>query len=109
MKKTLMVLTVMLLGISTVAFSQAKYGVKAGLVSANQKWGANGISISPDARIGGVFGVFAKFEVSEKIAIQPELLYVMKGSKMNMEIFDDEISGDVNLKFNYLSIPVMVK
>lgn len=107
MKKSFLIAVVMLLGITTITFSQIKYGVKAGLVSANQKWSASGISISPDAKIGAVFGAFVKFEVSEKFAIQPELLYVMKGTKMDGDIF--ESSEDVTFKYNYLSIPIVAK
>lgn len=102
-------MAVMLLGISTVAFSQMKYGVKAGLVSANQDWSAGGISISPDAKIGAALGLFVKFELSEKFALQPELLYVMKGAKMDAGIFGEEMSGEMKLNANYLSIPVIAK
>lgn len=107
MKKVFMLMAVMLLGISTVAFSQMKYGVKAGLVSANQKWSAGGFSVSPDAKIGAVFGAFVKFDVAENFAVQPELLYVMKGAKMDGDIF--ETNEEVTLKLNYLSIPIMAK
>lgn len=109
MKKMLLLSAVMLLGISTVSLSQMKYGVKAGLVSANQNWDAGGFSISPDAKMGAALGVFVKFEVSEKFAVQPELLYVMKGAKLDAGIFDEEMTGDMKLKANYLSIPVIAK
>ncbi len=109
MKKLTLLVAVMLLGISTVSLSQIKYGIKAGLTSANQDWSAGGISINPDARMGLAMGVFVNFMISDKIGIQPELLYVMKGAKVDGAFFDEEATEDVTLKADYLSIPIMVK
>ncbi|MBN2730638.1 MAG: PorT family protein, partial [Bacteroidales bacterium] len=47
--------------------------------------------------------------ISDKFGIQPELLYVMKGAKVDGTIFDEEATEDVTLKADYLSIPIMAK
>lgn len=73
--------------------SGMKYGVKAGYINAN--YGAD--ADDGDARSGFYFGGLVDFTVSEKIHIQPELLYTMEGNGEDM--FD----------LNFLRIPVMAK
>ena len=73
-----------------------KFGAKAGL---------NISSITGDdteelsSKIGFQVGGFAEIKISDKFAIQPELLYSAQGAK-----FD---GGNLNL--NYINIPVMAK
>jgi hypothetical protein len=108
MKKVLLIVAVMLLSISTGSFAQVKVGVKAGLNFANQDWSSQGISVSPDSRTGLLIGGFVNLKLSDEFAIQPELLYSMKGAKLaSGALFDD--SDDVTLKLNYISVPVMAK
>lgn len=49
--------------------------------------------------IGGQFGGFAEIGISDKFAIQPELMYSMQGAKYD--------GGKTNL--SYLNVPVMAK
>jgi Outer membrane protein beta-barrel domain len=53
------------------------------------------------SRIGFAFGGFMTFELSPKFAIQPEVLYSMKGAKYK------DPAGDVTLKFDYIEIPIL--
>lgn len=109
MKKSLLLVIGMLLYLSASSFAQDRYGIKGGLAIAKQKWSEGGLSYTSDARTGGVFGAFFKFQVSESFAIQPELLYVMKGAKASSEVFGGEFDSDVTFKHDYLSIPIIAK
>ena len=58
---------------------------------------------SVKSRMGLVFGGFVTFEISDAFAIQPELLYTMKGGKAS------EGGEDLVVKLDYLEIPVLAK
>lgn len=76
------------------------FGVKGGLNMAN----LTGDDVEDSSmKIGAVGGVFMSYDLTEIFAIQPELLFSMKGAK-----FED---GDLeeNLKFNYFEIPLLLK
>jgi opacity protein-like surface antigen len=77
------------------ANAQVKFGAKAALNVAT----LNGDFEDASSLIGFQIGGFAEIKVSEKFAVQPELLYSAQGAS-----FD---GGDINL--NYLNIPVMAK
>jgi len=52
-------------------------------------------------------GGFIRFNISETFAIQPEVLYTMKGGK-----FEETIDGETmkfEMNFSYLEIPVLLK
>ena len=59
------------------------------------------------SRIGLCAGGFITFNITEMFAIQPEVLYTMKGSKYEEEIFGETLK--VWIKLDYLEIPVLVK
>jgi hypothetical protein len=60
-------------------------------------------------RTAFVFGGFITYSFTELFAIQPELLYSMKGSKR--KVFDEQLSEnvDVTYKLNYIEIPVLFR
>ncbi len=105
MKKLLVIVAV--LAIATTSFGQTTFGVKAGLNIANMKYSGSGLDISPDSKVGPAIGLFAKFNVSESFAVQPELLYSAKGSKI--EISEGGASASSTIKLNYISLPIMAK
>lgn len=107
MKKVLFLVVVMFLSVSTASMAQAKFGLKAGLNFSNQDWSSEGLSISPDSKAGLVFGGFLNLKLSDDFALQPELLYASKGTKFDGGIFDSP--DEMELKMNYLSVPVMAK
>jgi hypothetical protein len=74
--------------------SEMSFGAKGGLNMATVS-NATGSSALIGAHIGG----FAEFKLSDKFAVQPELLFSMQGAK-----FD---SGSFSL--NYINVPVMAK
>lgn len=49
----------------------------------------------------GGFGGFLTLRLTERIAIQPEVLYMMKGTE-----YDDE---DLSLKLGYVEVPVLAR
>lgn len=53
------------------------------------------------SRIGFAFGGFVTFGLSPKFAIQPELLYSMKGAKQKDSL------GESTAKLDYIEIPIL--
>lgn len=80
------------------------FGVKAGVNFANQDFEADGISVSPDGKTGFHFGAFASLMFSDKLGLQPEILYSTKGSE-----FDLGAAGSFETDLNYLEIPILLR
>lgn len=86
------------------------FGVKAGLNIADINYAGDYASENnkrSKSKIGMQFGVFAEFEISEKLAFQPELVFSMQGQKV--ENSDSNYSSEGTGKYNYLNIPLMGK
>lgn len=74
-------------------------GLKAGLSLAN-------VSFDDDLgetsnRTGLVTGLFASVPVNSRVAFQPELLYAMKGAKIDIE------GNEATLKVDYVEVPLL--
>ena len=90
---------------SVYGFSQNfKFGAKGGLNIAAQSV-SGGTSISNV--IGANLGVFAEYKLSDKFALQPELLFSMQGVKSSSSVFTYNI--DQTRSLNYLDLPIMAK
>ncbi|MEL6658440.1 MAG: porin family protein [Bacteroidota bacterium] len=80
-----------------------KVGVNIG------SWG--GDDIFDDADYGSItglqFGAVAVIPVSDKFAIQPELVYLQKGSSFEFDFLGDKIESNTTL--NYLEIPILAR
>ncbi len=76
--------------------SNMSFGVKGGLNMSNYTGDAD-----TDSKIGFFVGGFAEFKVTEKFAVQPELLFSALGAKDN--------DFDESLNANYILVPVMAK
>ena len=96
------------------AESDLSFGVKGG-VSFNHFSGDIPVDLTPQLRIGFTAGVFASYKLSDNFAIQPEILFVRKGS--NFDEFDFfeyegyEINGlrlDMYIESNWIEIPVLL-
>lgn len=78
-------------------------GFKAGLNLANQTFSAsnNGVNYtsSPSFRPSIHAGGYLTLMISERLGVQPEVLYSAQGAK----------SGNTTLKFNYITVPVLVR
>ncbi len=74
-----------------------KYGVKGGLsMSSTSETGASSLL---SFHLGG----FAEFKISDKFAVQPELLYSAQGAKFSAG------GASFTTNLNYINIPVMAK
>ena len=87
-------------GTTLQAQSKITYGAKGGLSIAN----LYGDDVSgTDSKIGFTGGGFLGIQASDQIIIQLELLYAMKGTKV------DEIGLELKVKLNYIETPILIK
>ena len=93
MKKVL--LTVFAACLVFAASAQFKGGIKAGLNLANTTDDFEGADMLTSFHVG----VYGQFGLSEKITLQPELLYYGAGDK----------EDDAEFKLSYLAVPIMFK
>jgi len=81
----------------TINAQDVKFGVKLGMnVSSVSENGPNSL----DSKNGFVFGVTSEFSLTEKISLQPELLFSQHGARSK---------DDFTLDLNYFTMPIMVK
>ncbi len=85
-------------------------------VTFGAKLGLNVSSFSGDVTdskslIGAQFGGFAEIKISDKFAVQPELLFSMQGAKSEYTETDlgDSYSEESKTKLNYLNVPLLAK
>lgn len=78
------------------------FGVKGGLnISSITNSDVEGMDSS--TLVGFHIGLFGKFMIADKFAIQPELLYSTQGVKL------EGFGSEADLKIDYINIPVMAK
>jgi hypothetical protein len=70
---------------------------------ANQNYESDGISISPDSRTAFHAGLFMTYMFSDRIGLQPELLYNQEGSTWKIS------NEKTTVKMHYLSLPILVR
>ena len=95
MKKVILtVAAIFAFGFANAQDKSMSFGVKGGLNMAT--------TTAEDAKSLLAFhvGGFAEFMLSEKFAVQPELLYSSQGAK---------VEGSDDIKLNYVSVPVLAK
>lgn len=102
MKKiTLSIIAVLVFGFANA--QETKFGVKAGVNFAN----LGGDSKDTKTLVGFQVGGFTEIKLTEKFAIQPELLYSAQGAKNEDSFGGETLKYDT--KLSYLNIPVMAK
>ncbi|MDR7211350.1 porin family protein [Flavobacterium piscis] len=102
MKKiTLSIIAVLAFGFTNA--QEVKFGVKGGLNIAN----FGGDAEDTKSLVGFHVGGFAEIKLSDKFAIQPELLYSAQGAKEEYSELGETVEVTQNL--GYLNIPVMAK
>jgi hypothetical protein len=100
MKKIVLSLAV-LVGAATAAQAQnVTFGIKAGVNLANVS-GDNTDEFK--SIVGANAGIAANFGFSDLLSFQPELLYSMKGAKL------EQGSDKVESRINYLDVPLLLK
>ncbi|WP_299336186.1 porin family protein [uncultured Psychroserpens sp.] len=98
MKKLMLLAAVAVFGFTTMNAQEVKFGAKAGLNLAS----IGGDDVSDlKSRTAFHIGAVAEIGISDKFAVQPELLYSAQGAKADQ--------GDGEIKLDYISIPVMAK
>jgi hypothetical protein len=103
MNKTLLVVIAFFAAASASFAQGVSFGVKAGVNVANQSFKSEGISLSPDARTGFHVGGFVTAMFTEKLGLQPEVLYSNAGCTINF------LGEKIKQKFDYVSVPVLVR
>ncbi len=76
-----------------------KGGVNIASVGGDNTFGVGSFGSRTGFHIGGL----VEIPISEKISIQPELLYSMKGSNYDFS------SGDTDIKLDYIDVPILGK
>lgn len=115
MKKLLFTITVSVFGLSlTNAQLDISFGAKAGL-NVSTIGGDFGISdidnfTNTKSRVGFHVGGLAEVKLSEKFAVQPELLFSLQGSKIEYRdpVFPED-NEDVTTTLSYINLPIMAK
>lgn len=102
-----MSITVLLITIVLTASAQKnRFGISAGINSANMVAHYGGLSEHTDGRIGIVFGVNCNMPIAEQFSIQPALNFVQKGYKYKETDVNYIYSEEVRI--NYMELPVNV-
>ncbi len=104
MKKLLLFTTVAIFAfVNANAQGEFRIGFKAGVniasIGGDDTFGVGSLGSRTGFHIGGL----VEIPITEKISIQPELLYSMKGSNIDFS------SGDTDVKLDYIDIPIMGK
>ena len=68
-----------------------------------------GANFSKTSRVGFLVGGFAEFEFGTVFAIEPQLLWVQKGGKYDIDLTDGSGSGSLTFKLDYIQVPVLFK
>lgn len=110
MKKLVLMLVVVLAMVAGTSELSAKgvsnYGVKVGMNLATAIGDDTDIDGADKGfRTGMAFGGFVTYSINDEFAVQPELLYSMKGATYEAKEGDGEITN----KLDYLQIPILAK
>ncbi|MCL9806141.1 PorT family protein [Flavobacterium amniphilum] len=106
MKKILLT-TAALFAFSFAHAQETKFGVKAGLNLGNLSGNATDAFVDEDTKMRTSFhvGGFAEIKLSEKFALQPEVLYSVEGAKQDIDGESEKLIWDLA----FVNIPVMAK
>jgi opacity protein-like surface antigen len=108
--KKIILAAVAVLVFGFVNAQKVQFGLKGGLNVANQDFSVDGFP-STSSRIGFHIGGFVEVKISDKLCIQPEVLYSTQGSKFDLTVNDGgtEYNTASIFKLAYINIPVMFK
>jgi hypothetical protein len=114
MKLKSVLVVALLAAFSTVGFSQIRYGAKLGVNLSSMKLSFDS-GMDFGSRVSPVLGGFAEYDLSDKFALQAELVYSMEGSSVSGtmaewdgdELVEYEVDG--KYKLDYLNIPLLAK
>ena len=95
------VLTVALVPLVAMPLHAQRLGVVAGGTFSQLRGLDN---VRAKNRTGTVFGLSLKLPMSDRVALQPEVLFINKGSKLE---FDN--AGNSDIRLDYLEIPLLLR
>ena len=105
------IVVVFTLSCASVSAQGLTAGLKAGVSIANLHGDdvklAEELGIEFSSKIGLCAGGFITYALNDMFAVQPELLFTMKGSKAEGEVEGEP--AKLTMKLNYLEIPVLAK
>jgi hypothetical protein len=111
-KGTALVCAACLMAAANAAAQEVSAGVKGGLVlnsvpNAGQVYDQiSGIeSVDVSAKLGITGGGFVQFAFNDRVSLQPEMHFVMKGVKLDLA----DNAGNVTANVNYLELPLLIK
>ncbi|MFL0354499.1 porin family protein [Xanthomarina sp. GH4-25] len=116
MKKVLLMAAVAVFGFSNMNAQNVSFGVKAGMNISTvagdfgnyyDYWDGDQTRDSK-SKVGFHVGGLAEIMISEKFAVQPELLFSSQGYKTSFYDIDDN-KKDNNVNLSYITLPVMAK
>lgn len=114
MKKKLSLFIIMLALLATRAQAQEQdknLSIKVGLSLSTITETSDFPGADVKSLTGFTFGFAYQFPVNDQFYIQPELNFVRKGAKLDLDIVEDQtsIDGTINLGIDYLEVPVLAK
>ena len=89
---------------------EAKFGIKGGLNLATFSGDTDGLDLKSKAGLN--VGGFVEVKLSDKLALQPELLFSMQGTNIDEFEFSDgnqTFVVDASIKMSYINVPIMLK
>ena len=108
MKNILLIAAITISSLATAQMENITFGAKAGLNIASV---TGDIGENSDSRISFHLGAVARYDIDDKLSIQPELLYSSQGAK-NEDSYEDlgtSITTNTTWKVDYILLPVMAK
>lgn len=117
--KKITLLSLFLFAVGIINAQKTQFGIKGGLNISNQSNIVEtvGAPQKSSSIIGFNIGGFVEIKISDKISVQPELLYSTQGGKSTFEVFvntnPDEpgelFDNEWQSSISYVNIPVMFK
>lgn len=106
MKKTFLLLAVVVLGFSTSVNAQEywNFGIKGGVNFTNMS--SDGFE-KTNSRTGFHLGLLAEIPVSDRFSIQPEALYSTQGTEATRMFAGESVTGEYQL--DYVQVPLIAK
>lgn len=82
-----------------------RFGLKGGITFYKGSIDFAGFEESTSSALGFTAGIYAEFQLSDYLSIQPEILYNQKNTKDDDGFFDDNSQTN----FTYLDVPVLLR
>jgi len=105
---TLAAMTLVLVSLlASPAFSGVKIGVKGGFSLADLTFKPELTDSPLTSKTGAVGGISLNVNIASFLSLQPEVLYVQKGTKGTVEI-EEGVNANLKLEADYVEIPVLL-